>query len=214
MAGNAAGVVLLHGLGRTPLSMARLSRRLSAAGYATANLGYPSRRSGVLACAAGVLPAVRDFRDRLRGPVAVVGHSMGGILARHLAAAEPGLVGAIVMLASPNKGSEAADVLSAHRFGRIAFGPAIHDLRTDAWGMHPVPDCPVTVVAGSRVQIPFFRRAVQGPNDGLVSLDRARLGIGETFVRVEAGHTFVMDHPEAVEAVLAALPGRNARPSG
>jgi hypothetical protein len=40
-------VVLLHGLGRTPRSMAKMERLLSAEGFDVANVGYPSRRHSI-----------------------------------------------------------------------------------------------------------------------------------------------------------------------
>lgn len=198
-------VVLLHGLGRTRRSMARLASRLTAAGYRVETLDYPSRRLGIAACAAHLRPTVSAIRQRAGGPIVLVGHSMGGLVARHLAAPDPALAAGLVMLGTPNRGSEAADCMSASRLGRVVFGPALRDLRTDASAAIPVPHCPMAVVAGTRALIPFFRSRILRPHDGLVSVARAGLGAGERSCTVPAHHTRLMDHPATVAAVLETL---------
>lgn len=198
-------VVLLHGLGRTRRSMARLAAHIAVSGYPAKTLGYPSRRLDLAACAAHLRPAVAAIRQRAGGPIVLVGHSMGGLVARHLAASDPDLAAGLVMLGTPNRGSEAADLVSACQFGRAVFGPALRDLRTDASAAIPVPACPMAVVAGTRALIPVFRSWIPAPQDGLVSVARAGLGIGETVRIVPGHHTWLMNHPEAVATVMEAL---------
>ncbi len=198
-------VVLLHGLGRTPRSMAGLARRLAAAGHRVENPGYPSRRLGIAACAAHLRPALSAIRHRAGSPLVLVGHSMGGLVARHLAAADPGLAAGLVTLGTPHRGSEAADRVSDFRLGRAVFGPALRDLRTDAAGAIPVPACPIVAIAGTRALLPLFRGRIPPPHDGLVGLERARLGLGERWYAVPGHHTRLMDHPETIAAVLDAV---------
>jgi pimeloyl-ACP methyl ester carboxylesterase len=148
---------------------------------------------------------VAAIRQRAGSPIVLVGHSMGGLVARHLAAADPGLAAGLVMLGTPNRGSEAADLVSRSRLGRAVFGPALLDLRIEACAAIPVPACPMAVVAGTRALIPLFHPWIAGPHDGLVSVARARLGAGETVRAVPGHHTWLMNHPETVAAVLEAL---------
>ncbi|AWN52471.1 alpha/beta fold hydrolase [Methylobacterium sp. 17Sr1-1] len=198
-------VVLLHGLGRTRRSMARLASRLAAAGHRVETLDYPSRRLGLAACAVHLQPAVAAIRARAGVPIVLVGHSMGGLVARHLAAADPALAAGLVMLGTPNRGSEAADCVSTFRLGRAVFGPALGDLRTDAAGAIPVPACPMAAIAGTRAPIPLFRTRIPRPHDGLVSVESARLGTGERWHAVPAHHTWLMNHPDTMAAVLEAV---------
>ena len=65
-------VVLVHGLGRTPWSMAPPARAARRHGYAVVNWGYPSRRGDVAAHAAALEARLRalagaDFRVVRRG---------------------------------------------------------------------------------------------------------------------------------------------------
>jgi alpha-beta hydrolase superfamily lysophospholipase len=74
-------VVLLHGLGRTPLSMRHAASRLREAGYLPFSIGYPSRRQPIGALAdivASKLPGDATL------PLHFLTHSLGGIVLRCL----------------------------------------------------------------------------------------------------------------------------------
>src|SRR3546814_7071633 len=74
-------VLLLHGLARTPRSMAGLARALEGAGYAIVNHGYPSRRHDIATLTAQ-LRAVLAGLPAIDGRTHIVGHSLGGLLIR------------------------------------------------------------------------------------------------------------------------------------
>ena len=77
-------VILLHGLGRTPLSMLPLKFALDRAGYRTVNQGYPSLALPIEELAATHVPeALAKCAAPPGAPVHFVTHSMGGILVRH-----------------------------------------------------------------------------------------------------------------------------------
>ena len=195
----AVPVVLLHGLGRTSASLRRLGRCLESRGHPTLNLDYASRRHDVRTCAHHLRPSVIAFQERVRGEIAFVGHSMGGLVARVLAADLDIAARAIVMIGPPNQGSEVADFVARFRLGRLVLGPALSDLRTAVAAALPRPACPIGVIAGTRSYLPFTSRLLAGPHDGLVSLERARL-TGAAWIAVDAGHTFLMNHPDAIRA--------------
>lgn len=196
-------LVLLHGLGRTPLSLWRLARRARGRGFRTHNLGYPSRRAPVWALAELVgrrLAALAEAEGRLDA----VTHSLGGIVLRAAVAGgwlPASAIRRVVMLAPPSAGSELADVLARTPLFRLAVGPAGPELRTGAAGipagLPPVP-FEVGVVAGSRSWSPIFARAFAGPNDGKVSVARAAVPGMRDFLVVPCGHTFLMDAPAVV----------------
>lgn len=106
-----ATVVLLHGLGRTPLSMTAMAVAARRRGYRVVNWNYASKR---LSIAENAEAFVREVAPRLRDAkrVHVITHSLGGIIVPRVLATHglPNL-GRVVMLAPPNRGSEVADVL-------------------------------------------------------------------------------------------------------
>jgi pimeloyl-ACP methyl ester carboxylesterase len=165
------------------------------------NVDYSSRRHGLRECARRIEPDVARFESRFGRGIVLVGHSMGGLVARILAAEANLAVRGIVMLAPPNGGSEVADWVHGSCLGRLLLGPALGDLRTVAAPEVPRPSCPIGVIAGSRSYLPLTSRLIAGQNDGLVSLERTRLD-GADWISVPAGHTFLMNHPAVVDAVI------------
>jgi triacylglycerol esterase/lipase EstA (alpha/beta hydrolase family) len=125
------GVVLLHGIGCTSLTMRKLERSLQRAGLATLNLTYASRKKPLEVLAEDIHPAIFEFGEATRAPLHFVGHSMGGLLARvYVANHRPPRLGRVVMLGTPNGGSEVADLVQRSLLYRSFFGAAGLQLTT------------------------------------------------------------------------------------
>jgi pimeloyl-ACP methyl ester carboxylesterase len=207
---RAPGVVLLHGIACTSRSLRRLERALREAGFATLNLGYPSRKKPIELLAEHIHPAVADFAGRNTGPIHFVGHSMGGLLARvYVAKYRPAQLGRVVMLGTPNGGSEVADLLKGLSLYRLFFGPAGLQLTTDLDGTPkslPAVDYAVGIVAGNRSIHPISSTLIlPRPNDGRVSVESSKLDGMADHITVKAFHAGLPRHRVAINQTIAFL---------
>lgn len=198
-------MVLIHGLGRTPLSMSPIASDLARRGYGVVNQGYPSTRQDVDASARSVGQAIDRCRAKGAGRIHFVTHSLGGIvLRRYLQDHEVPEAGRAVMLAPPNQGSEIADRLKDRWWFRRAIGPAGQGLITGGATPEPLP-LEVGIVAGTKNYEPWFSRWFDGPNDGKVAVESTRLPGMTDFITLHAGHTFMLRSPEVRAQVVAFL---------
>ena len=167
------GVVLLHGLGRTPASLWRANYFFKGKGYKTISLSYPSRSAPVETLARNLEPKINEFAAKIDGQVHFLTHSMGGLIALSLIQQNrPKNLGKVVMMAPPLGGSEVADFIAANPALRRLFGPAIRDLTTAARRGASV-DFPLGVIAGDRTVNPILSMLfLRGPNDGKVEVAR------------------------------------------
>ena len=204
------GVVLLHGISRTARSFRKMELALHAAGFATLNLDYDSRRKALDALAEDIHPAVDLFANGLEGSVHFVCHSMGGLLARaYLARHRPRRLGRVVMLGTPNGGSEVADLLQGLALYRKFYGPAGQQLTTHLDGVLrslPALDYAVGIIAGNGSIDPISSiLIVPRPNDGRVSVESSRLAGMTDHITVKASHNGLLRHRVAIDQTIAFL---------
>ena len=204
------GVVLLHGIGVGSWSLKRLERALQRRGFATLNLGYASRKKPLEALAEDIHPPIAAFAEQCGGSIHFVAHSMGGLLARvYIANHRPARLARVVMLGTPNGGSEVADLLKDLSIYRGIFGPAGLQLSTAQDGVLaalPPPDYAVGIIAGCRTIAPIASLLVlPRPNDGRVSVASSKLANMADHVVVKASHTGLPSHPAAIDQTIAFL---------
>ncbi len=198
-------LLLVHGMGRTPLSLGSLARFLRLEGHRVQRLGY--------------LAAMESF-DRIRArvrrrlevlaqtgePYAAIGHSLGGLALRAaLHGLEPAPVH-LVMLATPNQPPRLARRL--HRLWpyRWVCGESGQLLaRPEFFHQLPAPAVPYTIIAGSAGPrgrgSPFSGDA----NDWLVSVDETKVVPGDRPIILPVGHTLMMNDRQVQAAVCRAL---------
>ena len=173
--GERMHVVLVHGLGRTPMSMMLLARRLRSEGMRTHLFGYSAAFERWLPCVERLRKfiAVRTSGERF----IVVGHSLGCVLTR---AVLPSLTHApelCVFLAPPSTASSLASKLSRWWPFRLLTGEMGQLLaQQEFMEALPVPDIPLRVYAGTKGPrgkwMPFGNEL----NDGIVSVKEVQLG--------------------------------------
>lgn len=165
-------VIVLHGIWMRGIAMLPLARRLRAEGFTVDTPDYPSV-VGSWADSAARLAA--DWREHAGRTVHVVGHSLGGMLALHVAANHDDLPeGRIVCLGSPLKGSSAASRMRGLPGGHWLMGQSasiLHDGLAPWQGQRPVG-----VIAGSTpIGLGSVLGVLKSPHDGTVSVEETRL---------------------------------------
>ena len=203
-------VVLVHGLARTSRSMGRMERKLTEAGYAVYSLRYQSRKKTVEQIAAEDLaPFVATCQRTKPKAIHFVAHSLGNIVVRqYLATHEFPNAGRIVMLGPPNQGSEVVDRLGGCRLFGWLNGPAGRQLGTSSDSLPsrlPAPTSEVGVIAGTHSINWILSAMIPGPDDGKVSVARAKLPGMADFVTVPVSHPFLMRDRKVIDLTLAFL---------
>ena len=215
-------VVLLHGLGRTALSMKRLEHFFNARGYRVVNLSYPSTCFSVEELANVHLD--RQLRQAISDPTAQINfvtHSLGGIILRqYLSNHTIQNLGRVVMIAPPNHGSDLIDHLKTCALARRVLGPGALELGTDPHAilnrLGPL-DFQCGVIAGDRSFNPFFSRLLKGPNDGKVTVESAQADGMRDFLVLHSSHTWLIWRKQTLDQALCFLKSghfsRNNKPA-
>jgi pimeloyl-ACP methyl ester carboxylesterase len=183
---------------------------LERAGFTTLNLDYASRSKALEALAEDIHPAIQYFADRIDGSVHFVCHSMGGLLARvYIARHRPKHLGRVVMLGTPNSGSELADRLKKFGAYRAFFGPAGQQLGTQRSevddAMLPPVNYPAGIIAGNRSIDPVAGTMLPKPHDGRVSVANTKLEGMADHVVVRTSHPWLVRNGEAIAQTIAFL---------
>ncbi|MFG0263540.1 MAG: esterase/lipase family protein, partial [Rhodopirellula sp. JB055] len=208
-------VVLLHGLMRTDNCMKSLETKLHAEGFdQTIRFGYASTR-GSLAESAAALREVLEHQSP-DAQFAIVGHSMGNIITRHLigdlqADGDPGnllpRMRSMVMLGPPNQGAAIARRLAPTGVFGLVAGPGAMELGSrwsEVESNLATPPFPFAIVAG-KVSSPIPNPLVNGEGDFVVSLEEAQLEGAQTVHEVPVLHSFLMEEPEVQDWTIEFL---------
>lgn len=190
-------VVLLHGLGRTRRSLARMDAALVDAGLSTLRLDYPSTR-GTIGQHAVTVASVLD-RTPIPAKLSFVTHSLGGLVVRRLFGMKGNWRAAacrLVMLAPPNQGASLASRLDKGGALRTVLGPSFGQIAEGFARTLPLPEVPFSIYAG---EVPGLR------GDGLLRVDETRLDEAAAHHVVPAIHTFIMNHPQVIRGTTSFL---------
>ncbi|SDK37555.1 esterase/lipase family protein [Microbulbifer yueqingensis] len=203
-------VILLHGLTKDAASMVPLQQRLAAAGFHTVNIDYPSRKGPIQELAVEAVEAgLARCAQAGAAPVNFVTHSMGGLLVRYYYRnrSVAGL-GRVVMLAPPNQGSRVGDWLDHIPWIKDVNGPAGRQMGTGE-GSLPLQMGPVRfelgVITGDRSRNPFASAILEGPDDGRIRVESAKVEGMCAFYVVPLTHGRIMLDADVIEQSLRFL---------
>ncbi|MCL2297066.1 MAG: alpha/beta fold hydrolase [Proteobacteria bacterium] len=197
--------LLLHGLGRTPLSMARLARRLRAAGMDARCFGYSATFERFAPCRA----RLRARIDALTPPYVLIGHSLGTALIRSVLPELAIPPQSCFFLTPPTVACRLARRFASHRPYRWLTGEMGRLLADPAFmAALPIPSMPTTVYVGTRGWRGRFSPFADAVNDGILSVEETAFPDTLPNVRrvvIHAAHTFIMNHQDAVRDMIAEI---------
>jgi pimeloyl-ACP methyl ester carboxylesterase len=204
---SASCVVLLHGLGRSALSMKALQWRLEDEGYQVINPTYPSLTHSVqelagLAVGEGLAGCAALHLERIY----FVTHSLGGILVRqYLEQRDIQGLQRVVMLGPPNQGSQMAEYADSLSLLQPLMPQAVAQLGTSD---ESVPrqlgraGFQLGVIAGTANYLPFLPGQPEGLSDGTVAVSETIVPGMTDFLELPVGHSLMMWDDEVLEQVV------------
>jgi hypothetical protein len=202
-------ILLVHGMGRTRLSLIRLTAFLRREGHATEQVGYVAAIEPFARIVARTRRRLEQVAARGE-PYAVIAHSLGGLILR---AALDGISPApvhLIMLATPNQPPQLASRLCRLWPYRMLCGETGQLLaQPDFLARIPEPTVPYTIIAGTAG--PCGRRSPFGDlsNDWVVAVEEAKIRPDDQPIILPVGHTFMMNDRRVhavIKEVLSADP--------
>jgi hypothetical protein len=198
-------ILLLHGQGRKTNAMRLLGFRLGRLGHTVGYFRYYTRTEKFVDIVQRLVAVIQSLpHDQ---PYALIGHSMGGLLAR---ASLPALGGHLpqhlILLASPNQPPRMAPIAKRnflYRYLTTDCGQRV--LSPDFYQELPLPTVPTTVIAGSGGPRVSWLPYGDEPNDGVMSVRDTYVGSGVEVVDVPSIHTFIMNSRQALEHIQRVL---------
>ena len=193
-------VVLVHGLFMGRHAMALLARRLRRQGFDVDCFAYNTVTGSLNA---GTQKLHQELRRR-PGPVALVGHSLGGLVSLQAAQFTDVSLTAVVLLGSPVQGAKAARILRSVTGGsRSVVGRALHDWADGR--KRPAVAVPVYTLAGTRsTGLGRVVARFKEPNDGTVTVAETHYP-GATACALPVSHTGMLFDAEVAKQVSAWL---------
>lgn len=190
-------VVLAHGYGRSESAMWLLAKRIEDAGYSVCGIDYSTigqSVSSVLAESESQINACVSTAEQ-SAKVHFVGHSLGGLVIRSYLEQneqfrESERLGRVVLVGTPNQGSEVADYYQDTWL--MSLGGDIAEALVTSYDslaskLQPL-DIRAGVIAGTKSS-DFTRKMFSGANDGLVSVESTKLAKMADFITLPVGHS-------------------------
>lgn len=201
-----AAVILVHGIIRSSRSFGPMPDSLRRQHDTVVGFEYPSTRVPISESAEYLHLLMESMPDV--DTIDLVVHSMGGLIVRsYLARHRDPRLRRMVMLGTPNRGAELADLFRSGLLYRWVLGPAGQELSTDAEGVIgslPVPDFEFGIIAGGTGG-DGYNPLLPGDDDGTVTVNSAQLDGAADFRVFPCLHTMLPRNKAVIESTCAFL---------
>ena len=204
-------ILLIHGLGRSPLSMLSLSVHLKQSGYQPQWFGYAAFAESYDRIVDRLTARLGELSTQ--GPYAIVAHSLGGILTRS-ALGGPEMVQPqhVVMLGTPNQPPRLAQMVWPFLPFQWFSGTCGANLASSTfYAQLPHLQSSYTIIAGTSGPRGPWSPFGMEINDGLVALSETSLSQTDQRIECPGIHGWMMNQP-AVQATIVQVLRQSAIP--
>jgi hypothetical protein len=195
--------ILVHGMGRTPLSMCLFACRLIAAGIKPRLFPY----CVTIENWAGCTKRLGRFIETNTGdnPYVIVAHSLGSVLTRHVLPSLSRKPAACFFLAPPTQACEAARRLAPKGWYRSLTGEMGQLLANQEFMSNlPIPSVLTKVYAGTAGLTGHYSPFGEDENDGILMVKETQLP-GAVIQTVPSLHTFIMNNSAVIGDIIKGI---------
>lgn len=216
-------VILAHGLGRSDWAMWHFAQQLKNANYKVCSLNYDSIGESVedvLAQTSTQINACISNASKIH----FLGHSLGGLVIRaylqsNMTVLNNNTLGNVVLIGTPNKGSELANHLKGSWLMHLGGGIS-QSLITGSNSLgNKISELTLNlgVIAGTKAS-PLTQSYFNSENDGLVSVESTKLNNMSDFITLNVSHSAMRSNQQVIQHTIyflqtgAFIPNANALP--
>lgn len=197
-------VLLIHGLGRSPLSVFGLSQYLQQAGYPTELFGYSSQIESYTQIIERLQQRLGELES---GPYGIIAHSLGAVLVRSAITPYSSFKpNPVILLGPPNQSPRIAQL--AQRLSPLSpfAGECLQNLADPSFYQQlPNLAIPHIIIAGTngpRGTWSFFGHEV---NDGILTLKEMELDDCSRSIILPVNHIQMLNNPLVQQTILQIL---------
>ena len=199
--------IIIHGMGRTPLSMCLLAVRLRAAGIKTSHFAYTVTFERWEGCTRRLQAFIEKRAGD--GDFIVVAHSLGTVLTRAVLPITARKPVACFFLAPPTQACVVARRLAPRRWYRLLTGEMGQLLANQEFmSSLPVPEMPTKIYAGDTGLTGRYSPFEEEPNDGVLMVKETLLPEIPCQI-VPSLHTFIMNSRMVARDIVERLRAKN-----
>lgn len=194
------GIILIHGIFRTNSCMKKIARFFENKNYKTLNIEFPSTKYDISSLAKIIHQEVKEFAQQVT-KIHFIGHSIGGLIIRtYLNTYSLENLGRVVMLGTPNNGSEIADFLKDFYLYKKLYGPAGQQLITDQSKFKNIfgsINYELGVIAGISSFHFIANKIIGKESDGRVSVISTKVEGMKDHITIKSTHVGLTSNKEA-----------------